>query len=103
MDADIFPLSLIRVVLAPLARQRSYGNVPQPHAILYYSQRASNGGLLITEATGVSDTAQGYACGASFSFNLSNDNGIEKFFSKFICTLILQASIHTWYMDKRAS
>ncbi|XP_062030200.1 12-oxophytodienoate reductase 2-like [Rosa rugosa] len=49
-----------RVVLAPLTRQRSYGNVPQPHAILYYSQRASKGGLLITEATGVSDTAQGY-------------------------------------------
>ncbi|AES93727.1 putative 12-oxophytodienoate reductase [Medicago truncatula] len=49
-----------RVVLAPLTRQRSYGNVPQPHAILYYSQRASKGGLLIAEATGVSDTAQGY-------------------------------------------
>ncbi|XP_021714780.1 putative 12-oxophytodienoate reductase 11 [Chenopodium quinoa] len=50
-----------RIVLAPLTRQRSYGNVPQPHAILYYSQRASNGGMLITEATGVSDTAQGYS------------------------------------------
>ncbi|KAH9606471.1 hypothetical protein KSS87_023226 [Heliosperma pusillum] len=49
-----------RVVLAPLTRQRSYGNVPQPHAVLYYSQRATNGGLLIAEATGVSDTAQGY-------------------------------------------
>ncbi|XP_050378775.1 12-oxophytodienoate reductase 1-like [Argentina anserina] len=49
-----------RVVLAPLTRQRSYGNVPQPHAILYYSQRTSNGGFLLTEATGVSDTAQGY-------------------------------------------
>ncbi|BBG95974.1 12-oxophytodienoate reductase 1 [Prunus dulcis] len=49
-----------KVVLAPLTRQRSYGNVPQPHAILYYSQRTSNGGLLIAEATGVSDTAQGY-------------------------------------------
>ncbi|RXH73759.1 hypothetical protein DVH24_016581 [Malus domestica] len=49
-----------RVVLAPLTRQRSYGNVPQPHAVLYYSQRTSNGGLLISEATGVSDTAQGY-------------------------------------------
>jgi len=48
-----------RVVLAPLTRQRSYGNVPQPHAILYYSQRATKGGLLITEATGVSDMAQG--------------------------------------------
>ncbi|CAL9110678.1 unnamed protein product [Musa textilis] len=51
-----------RVVLAPLTRQRSYGNVPQPHAILYYSQRASRGGLLIAEATGVSDTARGYPC-----------------------------------------
>ncbi|XP_074280400.1 putative 12-oxophytodienoate reductase 11 [Silene latifolia] len=49
-----------RVVLAPLARQRSYGNVPQPHAVLYYSQRATNGGLLITEATGLSNTARGY-------------------------------------------
>lgn len=49
-----------RVVLAPLTRQRSFGNVPQPHAILYYSQRTTKGGLLISEATGVSDTAQGY-------------------------------------------
>ncbi|GFQ00590.1 12-oxophytodienoate reductase 1 [Phtheirospermum japonicum] len=49
-----------RVVLAPLTRQRSYNNIPQPHAILYYSQRASKGGLLLSEATGVSDTAQGY-------------------------------------------
>ncbi|KAA8542844.1 hypothetical protein F0562_023996 [Nyssa sinensis] len=43
-----------------MARQRSYNNVPQPHAILYYSQRTTKGGLLISEATGVSDTAQGY-------------------------------------------
>ncbi|KAJ6693132.1 hypothetical protein OIU85_003945 [Salix viminalis] len=49
-----------RIVLAPLTRQRSYDNVPQPHAALYYSQRATKGGLLIAEATGVSDTAQGY-------------------------------------------
>jgi 12-oxophytodienoic acid reductase len=49
-----------RVVLAPLTRQRSYGNVPQPHAAVYYSQRATNGGLMITEATCVSDTALGY-------------------------------------------
>nr|GEZ84283.1 putative 12-oxophytodienoate reductase 11 [Tanacetum cinerariifolium] len=49
-----------RVVLAPLTRQRSFGNVPQPHAILYYSQRTTKGGLLISEATGISDTAQGY-------------------------------------------
>jgi len=49
-----------RVVMAPLTRQRSYGNVPQPHAAVYYSQRATRGGLLIAEATGVSATAQGY-------------------------------------------
>ncbi|KAH6763834.1 12-oxophytodienoate reductase 2 [Perilla frutescens var. frutescens] len=49
-----------RIVLAPLTRQRSYNNVPQPHAVLYYSQRANKGGFLISEATGVSDTAQGY-------------------------------------------
>ncbi|KAL0422219.1 UNVERIFIED_CONTAM: 12-oxophytodienoate reductase 1 [Sesamum latifolium] len=49
-----------RIVLAPLTRNRSYNNVPQPHAAVYYSQRATKGGLLITEATGVSDTAQGY-------------------------------------------
>ncbi|KAK6915894.1 NADH:flavin oxidoreductase/NADH oxidase, N-terminal [Dillenia turbinata] len=49
-----------RVVLPPLTRSRSYANVPQPHAIVYYSQRTTKGGLLIAEATGVSDTAQGY-------------------------------------------
>ncbi|KAK4848951.1 hypothetical protein QYF36_019125 [Acer negundo] len=49
-----------RIVLAPMTRQRSYNNVPQTHAILYYSQRTTKGGFLISEATGVSDTAQGY-------------------------------------------
>ncbi|XP_059653567.1 12-oxophytodienoate reductase 2-like isoform X3 [Cornus florida] len=48
-----------RIVLAPLTRQRSFGNVPQPHAILYYSQRTTKGGLLISEATVVSDTGRG--------------------------------------------
>ncbi|EOY26075.1 12-oxophytodienoate reductase 2 isoform 2, partial [Theobroma cacao] len=56
-SSSFFP----RVVLAPLTRQRSYNNVPQPDAILYYSQRTSRGGFMISEATGVSDTAQGYA------------------------------------------
>ncbi|CAI9260050.1 unnamed protein product [Lactuca saligna] len=50
-----------RVVMAPLTRFRSNGNLPQSHAILYYSQRAIKGGLLISEATGVSDTAQGHS------------------------------------------
>ncbi|KAF6989692.1 hypothetical protein CFC21_108164 [Triticum aestivum] len=49
-----------RVVLAPLTRCRSYGNVPQPHAALHYSQRATKSGLLIAEATSVSATAQGF-------------------------------------------
>ncbi|KAK1403692.1 12-oxophytodienoate reductase 2 [Heracleum sosnowskyi] len=49
-----------RVVLAPLSRKRSYGNIPQPHAILCYSQRTTKGGLLIAEATAISDTAIGY-------------------------------------------
>ncbi|RVW29119.1 12-oxophytodienoate reductase 1 [Vitis vinifera] len=51
--------SLAGIVLAPLTRQRSWNNVPQPPAILHYSQRTSKGGLLIAEATGVSDTAEG--------------------------------------------
>ncbi|KQK12771.1 putative 12-oxophytodienoate reductase 4 isoform X1 [Brachypodium distachyon] len=49
-----------RVVLAPLTRQRSPGNAPQPHAAVYYAQRATAGGLLVTEATGVSAAAQGH-------------------------------------------
>lgn len=49
-----------RVVLAPLTRSRAGdGLVPNPLAPTYYAQRAS-GGLLITEATQVGDTAQGY-------------------------------------------
>ncbi|KAG2670196.1 hypothetical protein I3760_14G073000 [Carya illinoinensis] len=48
-----------RIVLAPLTRTRSYGHIPQPHAAIYYSQRTTNGGLLIAEATGVSETAPG--------------------------------------------
>ncbi|KAK9059660.1 hypothetical protein SSX86_020364 [Deinandra increscens subsp. villosa] len=48
-----------RVVLAPLSRLRSYNFKAQPHAILYYTQRTTKGGLLISEASGISDTAQG--------------------------------------------
>ncbi|XP_078148456.1 putative 12-oxophytodienoate reductase 11 [Carex rostrata] len=52
-----------RIVLAPLTRQRSFSSVPQPHAILYYSQRTTPGGLLISEATDISDTALGFLDG----------------------------------------
>ncbi|KAM7482074.1 hypothetical protein LguiB_006657 [Lonicera macranthoides] len=40
-------------------RNRSYDNVPQPHAIEYYSQRTTSGGLIISESTGACDISQG--------------------------------------------
>ncbi|KAK1699318.1 hypothetical protein QYE76_016015 [Lolium multiflorum] len=49
-----------RVVLAPLTRCRSYGNLSQPHNVIYYEQRATAGTLLIAEANAVSKTARGY-------------------------------------------
>jgi N-ethylmaleimide reductase len=51
-----------RVVLAPLTRMRAAqpGNVPNELNAEYYAQRASNGGLLVTEATQVSPRGQGY-------------------------------------------
>lgn len=51
-----------RVVLAPLTRLRSTqpGDVPNPLNALYYSQRATKGGLLITEATQISQLGKGY-------------------------------------------
>ncbi|RZC73368.1 hypothetical protein C5167_048850 [Papaver somniferum] len=49
-----------RVVLAPLGRLRSYDYLPQPHAILYYSQRTTDGGFLISEATAISETSLRY-------------------------------------------
>ena len=51
-----------RIVMAPLTRQRASapGNAPNELMAEYYSQRASKGGLLITEATQVSQGGQGY-------------------------------------------
>lgn len=49
-----------RIVMAPMTRSRAgEGNVPTALTVEYYAQRAS-AGLIITEATQVSDTAQGY-------------------------------------------
>jgi len=49
-----------RVVMAPLTRNRALsGMVPNPLAVEYYGQRAS-AGLLITEASQVSQQGQGY-------------------------------------------
>ncbi len=52
-----------RVVMAPLTRLRSRqpGDVPDTLNALYYGQRASVGGLIITEATAISPAARGYA------------------------------------------
>jgi N-ethylmaleimide reductase len=49
-----------RIVLAPLTRNRSPNAVPSPLAVTYYTQRAS-AGLLVTEATAITQQGQGYA------------------------------------------
>lgn len=50
-----------RVVLAPLTRFRSSPTgVPSDIVAQYYEQRATEGGLLITEATAISPYAGGY-------------------------------------------
>ena len=49
-----------RFVMAPMTRNRALPSLaPAPQAAVYYAQRAS-AGLIITEATQVSDTAAGY-------------------------------------------
>src|SRR5882757_9116607 len=49
-----------RLVMAPLTRNRALaGLVPNPLAVEYYGQRAS-AGLLVSEATQVSQQGQGY-------------------------------------------
>ena len=51
-----------RVVMPPLTRMRAGAadGVPSPLAPEYYSQRATRGGLLIAEATQISQQGQGY-------------------------------------------
>ncbi len=49
-----------RIVMAPLTRNRSPNAIPQDITATYYAQRAS-AGLLITEATAISQQGQGYA------------------------------------------
>jgi N-ethylmaleimide reductase len=55
------PITLTnRTVMAPLTRNRAVANlVPNPLAVDYYGQRAS-AGLLVTEASQVSQQGQGY-------------------------------------------
>ncbi|MFC3076309.1 alkene reductase [Shinella pollutisoli] len=49
-----------RIVMAPLTRNRSPGAVPNTLNAAYYEQRAT-AGLLITEATAITQQGQGYA------------------------------------------
>jgi N-ethylmaleimide reductase len=58
----IGPYSLShRIVMAPLTRMRSGpGDVPGDLMVEYYTQRATQGGLLIAEATPISPGAIGY-------------------------------------------
>ena len=51
-----------RIVMAPLTRMRSTqpGDVPNALNATYYSQRATEGGLLISEATQISLLGKGY-------------------------------------------
>lgn len=49
-----------RIVMAPLTRNRSPNAIPPNIAQTYYAQRAS-AGLLITEATAISQQGQGYS------------------------------------------
>ena len=49
-----------RIVMAPLTRNRSPDAIPGPFAATYYTQRAS-AGLIVTEATAITQQGQGYS------------------------------------------
>jgi N-ethylmaleimide reductase len=51
-----------RVIMAPLTRMRAQDGAVAAHAlnVLHYKQRASDGGLIIAEASQVSQAGQGY-------------------------------------------
>src|SRR5271156_4726917 len=60
---QIGPITLQhRVVMAPLTRSRSEqpGDVPGPLMLEYYTQRASEGGLIISEATTIAIAGRGW-------------------------------------------
>jgi N-ethylmaleimide reductase len=60
---QIGPITLAhRIVMAPLTRSRSLqpGDIPSDLMREYYTQRASEGGFIISEATAISVTARGW-------------------------------------------
>jgi N-ethylmaleimide reductase len=59
---QIGPIALAhRILMAPLTRSRSLepGDIPSDLMREYYTQRASDGGFIISEATAISITARG--------------------------------------------
>lgn len=48
-----------RVVMASMTRCRALNGIPNEAMVKYYSQRATNGGLIIAEGTFISPTAHG--------------------------------------------
>jgi N-ethylmaleimide reductase len=77
---NIGPLTLKhRVVMAPLTRSRSEqpGDIPGDLMREYYTQRASDGGLIISEATTISPTARGWF-GAPGIYNDQQVKGWKK-------------------------
>jgi N-ethylmaleimide reductase len=62
IQVGMIPQLSHRIVMAPLTRMRAEqpGDIPGPLAVEYYSQRASHGALIITEATTISITGRGY-------------------------------------------
>lgn len=61
-STNVGPFSLShRLVLAPLTRMRAgQYDIPGPLMVEYYGQRASEGGLLVSEATAISVRGNGY-------------------------------------------
>src|SRR5271156_3457970 len=60
---ELGPITLShRVVMAPLTRSRSKqpGDVPSDLMVEYYGQRASEGGLIIAEATTIAISGRGW-------------------------------------------
>src|ERR1700730_10787792 len=61
--AQVGPFTLThRVVMAPLTRSRSEqpGDIPGDLMLEYYTQRASEGGLIISEGTSISIAGRGW-------------------------------------------
>ena len=79
-SVQVGPVALShRVVMAPLTRMRSEqpSDVPGDLMVEYYTQRASEGGLIVSEATPVALTGRGYL-GAPGIYNDAHIPGWQK-------------------------